>query len=99
MTHSLHNIGVAIQIGRYSDAVETAADLRWLYTAGTPGLSPDGKLSESFAEQARQAWANVLALLKKAGMGVEDIVKTFPPTPKCGRAFWVNYVPLSCYPS
>ena len=75
MTHTLHNIGVAMQIGRYSDAIETAAGLRWLYTAGTPGLSPAGKLSESFTEQARQAWENVLAALDKAGMGLEDIVK------------------------
>jgi 2-iminobutanoate/2-iminopropanoate deaminase len=75
MTHTLHNIGVAMQIGRYSDAVETAAGLRWFYTAGTPGLSPDGKLSESFTVQARQAWENVRALLEKAGMDLEDIVK------------------------
>jgi 2-iminobutanoate/2-iminopropanoate deaminase len=75
MTHTLHNIGIAMQIGRYSDAVETAAGLRWLYTAGTPGLSPTGKLSESFTEQARQAWENVVAVLDKAGMGPEDIVK------------------------
>jgi 2-iminobutanoate/2-iminopropanoate deaminase len=75
MTHTLHNIGIAMQIGRYSDAVETAAGLRWLYTAGTPGLSPTGKLSESFTEQARQAWENVVAVLHKAGMGPEDIVK------------------------
>lgn len=75
MPHTLHNVGVAIQIGRYSDAVETAANLRWIFTAGTPGLSPDGKLSANFTEQARQAWENVLAVLEKAGMGIEDIVK------------------------
>ena len=75
MAHTLHNVGVSKQIGQYSDAVETAAGLRWFYTAGTPGLSPDGKLSEDFTEQARQTWENLVAALEQAGMGLEDIVK------------------------
>jgi 2-iminobutanoate/2-iminopropanoate deaminase len=73
--HTIHDIGVAEQIGKYSDAVETTDGLRWLYTSGTPGLSPDGKLSADFSEQARQVWENLIAVLAKAGMGVEDIVK------------------------
>jgi enamine deaminase RidA (YjgF/YER057c/UK114 family) len=73
--HTTHRTGVAEQIGKYSDAVEVAAGLRWLYTSGTPGLSPDGKLSTDFNEQARQTWENVLAALAQAGMGVPDIVK------------------------
>jgi hypothetical protein len=32
MAHKAHNIGVANQIGKYSDAVETAPNLRWLHT-------------------------------------------------------------------
>ena len=75
MSHTLHNVGVSKQIGKYSDAEETEAGLRWLYTAGTPGLSPDGKLSEDFEEQARQTWENLVTVLKEAGMGLEDIVK------------------------
>ncbi|MDM0114084.1 Rid family hydrolase [Variovorax sp. J22R133] len=74
-THATHNIGVAEQIGKYSDAIETAPDLRWLFTAGTPGLSPDGMLSVDFSEQARQAWTNIMSVLETVGMGVEDIVK------------------------
>jgi 2-iminobutanoate/2-iminopropanoate deaminase len=73
--HTIRNIGVAEQIGKYSDAVETTDGLRWLYTSGTPGLSPDGKLSADFSEQARQTWENLIAVLAKAGMGVHDIVK------------------------
>jgi 2-iminobutanoate/2-iminopropanoate deaminase len=75
MTHTVHNVGVAAQIGRYSDAIESAPGLRWLHTSGTPGLSPDGKVSADFSEQARQTWENLVAVLAKAGMGVEDIVK------------------------
>jgi 2-iminobutanoate/2-iminopropanoate deaminase len=73
--NKIHNTGVAEQIGKYSDAVEAAAGLRWLYTSGTPGLSPDGKLSQDFTEQAEQTWKNLVAVLAKAGMGVQDIVK------------------------
>jgi 2-iminobutanoate/2-iminopropanoate deaminase len=74
-THTAHNIGVGQHLGTYSDAIETAADLRWLFTAGTPGLSPEGLLAEDFAGQARQAWTNILAVLEAAEMSVEDIVK------------------------
>ena len=40
MAHIQHEIGVASQIGAYSDAVEVAPNMRWLTTAGTPGLGP-----------------------------------------------------------
>ena len=36
---TLHDIGVAAQIGSYSDGVETPQGARWLYTSGTPGLA------------------------------------------------------------
>jgi 2-iminobutanoate/2-iminopropanoate deaminase len=38
MAHKAHNIGVANQLGKYSDAVEAAPNLRWLHTSGTPGV-------------------------------------------------------------
>ncbi|MEI6001642.1 RidA family protein [Paraburkholderia bengalensis] len=75
MTHTLHKIGIASQIGVYSDAVEIAPNQRWLYTAGTPGLAPDGTLAEDIVEQSKQAWRNVISLLDRAGMTVRDIVK------------------------
>jgi len=33
-----HDIGVARQIGSYSDAVEVPQNARWLFTAGTPAI-------------------------------------------------------------
>jgi 2-iminobutanoate/2-iminopropanoate deaminase len=48
---------------------------RTLFLSGTPGLTKDGHLPESFEEQAEQAWKNVAALLEEAGMGVGDLVK------------------------
>ena len=48
MTHTIHDIAVAKQIGAYSDAIETKSNLRWLYTSGTPGLSEAGISRRTF---------------------------------------------------
>ncbi len=42
MNHKIHDVGVAKQIGTYSDAIEVAPNLRWLFTAGTlkPSIPP-----------------------------------------------------------
>src|SRR5262249_10246086 len=39
MINQIYDIGVARQIGTYSDAVFAPAPARWLFTAGTPGLA------------------------------------------------------------
>jgi 2-iminobutanoate/2-iminopropanoate deaminase len=75
MSHTIHDTGVAKNIGRYSDAIEAAAGLRWLYTAGTPGMSKSGELAEGIEAQSRLAWANVLEALERAGMTAKDLVK------------------------
>jgi 2-iminobutanoate/2-iminopropanoate deaminase len=72
---AIHDIGVVSQIGKYSDAVEASAARRFLFISGTPGLTPDGSLPETFEEQAEQAWKNVLAVLSRANMGPEHLVK------------------------
>jgi 2-iminobutanoate/2-iminopropanoate deaminase len=75
MTNKIHDIGVARQIGTYSDAVEAPANSRWLITAGTPGLASNGTLPADITGQAEIAWSNIVAILEKAGMAVGDIVK------------------------
>jgi hypothetical protein len=55
MPHAHHDIGVARQIGAYSDAVEVKPNLRWLMTSGTPGLSGTGKLPADITGQAELA--------------------------------------------
>jgi len=75
MVNRLHDIGVARQIGTYSDAVEVPAGMRWLFTAGTPGLARDGALPTDFAAQAELAWSHVVAVLGQADMTVHDLVK------------------------
>jgi enamine deaminase RidA (YjgF/YER057c/UK114 family) len=75
MDKIIHDIGVAAQIGKYSDAIEIAPTMRLLLLSGTPGLGRDGHLPESFEEQADQAWRNVFALLSEADMEPGNLVK------------------------
>ena len=75
MNHKIHDVGVAKQIGAYSDAIEVAPNMRWFFTAGTPGLAADGKVPPDITGQADVAWQNIMAMLKKADMGVHDLVK------------------------
>src|SRR5215472_4102985 len=75
MANTNRDIGIAAQIGTYGDAVEAPANARWLITAGTPGLAADGTLPPDITGQAEIAWANVLAMLERAGMTIHDVVK------------------------
>jgi enamine deaminase RidA (YjgF/YER057c/UK114 family) len=74
-TLTIHDIGVARQIGRYSDSVEVSGNVRWLYTSGTPGLGLDGTLPSDIAGQAEIAWQHIVNMLAKAGMTAHDLVK------------------------
>jgi len=69
------DVGISKQIGKYSDAVEVPRNARWLFISGTPGLTPEGTLPNTFEGQAEQAWKNVLEILKQAGMASEHLVK------------------------
>ena len=75
MGHTIHDIGVASQIGTYSDAIEANPNMRWLLTAGTPGLSTTGDLPKDITGQAERAWEHVIGLLERAVMTVADVVK------------------------
>ena len=76
MAHTIHDIGVASQIGSYSDAIEAKPNLRWLMTSGTPGLAVNGDgLPKDITGQAELAWQHILSILGKADMTVTDIVK------------------------
>jgi len=60
---------------RYSQAVEVPANVRWLHISGQVGATQDGTILKGFEAQAKQCWANIIAILAAAGMGVEDLVK------------------------
>ena len=75
MSHIVHDIGVAKHIGLYGDAIEAGPNLRWLITSGTPGFVDASKVPIEIVGQSEHAWENVLRVLSKAGMSVDDIVK------------------------
>jgi enamine deaminase RidA (YjgF/YER057c/UK114 family) len=75
MQNQRHDIGVARQIGNYSDAVEAPANSRWLLTSGTPGLALDGRLPSDITGQTELAWTHIVAMLKDADMTIHDVVK------------------------
>ncbi len=62
------------RIGPYSQAVRVG-DL--VFTAGQPGIDPQtGTVAgEAFEDQARQAFANLPAVLEDAGSSLERVVK------------------------
>src|SRR5262245_1208439 len=75
MINHLYDIGIASQIGTYSDAVLAPAHARWLFTAGTPGLAANGHLPDDITGQAELAWEHIANMLKQADMGMQDVVK------------------------
>ena len=54
----------------FSDAVRVG-DV--LYLSGQIGVGPDGKLPDGIEAQTRQALENVGVILKRAGLGFEDV--------------------------
>jgi 2-iminobutanoate/2-iminopropanoate deaminase len=62
------------RLGPYSQAIR-AGDL--IYTAGQPGIDPKtGQVAgATFEAQARQAFANLRAVLEDAGSGLDRVIK------------------------
>ncbi len=58
----------------YAQAIETPPGARMLFIAGQVGADPSGKIPENPEEQHLLAWANVLGILKAAGMDHRNIV-------------------------
>lgn len=72
---AMHTADAPEAIGPYSQAVVVDG---WLYSAGQIGLPPAGGslVSPDVGEQAEQVFANLAAVLKAAGAGLEHVVKT-----------------------
>jgi len=69
-----YQAGISRHIGRYSDAIRVPAGYDQIVVSGTPGLDENGHIPADFADEARQAWRNVAAILEKAGASISDIV-------------------------
>jgi enamine deaminase RidA (YjgF/YER057c/UK114 family) len=75
-TTQLNPATIAPPVGRYSHGIAVPAGARLLFVAGQIGSRPDGTVPSDFAEQARNAWSNLLAILKEGGMTADNLVKT-----------------------
>jgi 2-iminobutanoate/2-iminopropanoate deaminase len=75
MTHKIHDIGVSKHIGTYSGAIESAPQLRWLHSSGTPGLTDSGDVPKDITGQSELAWEHIMRTLKQANMTAADLVK------------------------
>jgi enamine deaminase RidA (YjgF/YER057c/UK114 family) len=73
-TPDAYDAGFSHQIGRYSDAVRVPAGRDQIIVSGTPGLDENHAIPADFADEARQAWRNVAAILDVAGASISDIV-------------------------
>ena len=66
--------GMPAQIGPYSQAVRAGG---FLFVSGQPGVTADGEeAGPTFGEQARQAFANLDAVLRAGGSRPELVVST-----------------------
>ena len=74
MSHTIHDIGVASQIGTYSDAIETgpqpamACDVR-------RQVSRRPVTSQRISRAKPSAWEHVVCILERAEMTIADVVK------------------------
>ncbi len=59
----------------YHQAMEVENASRILFVSGQIPAAVDGSVPESFEEQSRLAWRNVVAQLRSAGMTLDNLVK------------------------
>lgn len=62
-------------LGAYSHTAVVPEGTELVYLSGQVGARHDGSAPETIAEQAKQAFANVLSLLRARGLDATDIVK------------------------
>ncbi len=74
MKREILSKGAPSPVGPYSQAVEEAG---FVYCSGQLGLNPEtGSLEEGITSQTRRALDNLSAVLKEAGLSMDDVVKT-----------------------
>jgi 2-iminobutanoate/2-iminopropanoate deaminase len=67
--------GVHPPHGLYSHTATVPAETELVFVSGQVGVRPDGSTPGTMGEQADQAFANVVALLRAHALGPTDIVK------------------------
>ena len=59
----------------YAQVMEVSGATRFVFISGQIPVAKDGHVPETFEEQSRLAWSNVLAQLRAAGMNLDNLVK------------------------
>lgn len=59
----------------YAQVVEVAGATRWLFVSGQIPALPDMTVPDAIEDQARLAWANVVAQLRAGDMTLDNLVK------------------------
>ena len=62
-------------VGPYSHTAVVPPGTELVFVAGQVGMSPDGSVPASFAEQCELTFSNLRACLAAHGLGVEAVVK------------------------
>ncbi len=77
MTVGIREIGSddAPPAATYAQAMEVTGASRFLFISGQIPVRKDGTVPAAFEEQARVAWANVIAQLTSGGMTLDNLVK------------------------
>ncbi|AWK86897.1 RidA family protein [Azospirillum thermophilum] len=73
-TRAINAFDAQVPTTGYSQAMEITGHSRVLFISGQTPVRPDGTVPEGFAAQCRQAWTNVEAQLRAAGMGLDNLV-------------------------
>jgi enamine deaminase RidA (YjgF/YER057c/UK114 family) len=78
--------GVHAPQGLYSHTATVPADTDLVFVSGQVGVRPDGSTPGTMGEQADQAFANVVALLRAHALEPTDIVKLTTFIERPGRS-------------
>ena len=71
--HNPPNFGHGL--AHYSLGIEVPPGSRILFIAGQVPVAPDGSIPKTIEEQTECVWNSVQAVLRSAGMGLQDLVK------------------------
>ena len=65
---------VVLGVPNYSHRIQVEGAQRWVQLSGQVGVAPDGSVPPGFGSQCRQAFLNIQACLRDAGLGFDDVV-------------------------
>ena len=71
--HNPPNVGHGL--AQYSLGIDVPPGSRILFIAGQVPVAPDGSIPKTIEEQTECVWNSVQAVLRSAGMGLQDLVK------------------------